>query len=61
MCLALGHKAVMPVRLEPDTPKSLVKHSTTELPIISKTLLSKGLVDAFCFSQQFFSHDEMFS
>ena len=34
MCLAQGHIAVKPVRLEPATPRSLVKHSTTELPTI---------------------------
>ena len=31
MCLAQGHNAVMQVRLEPATPRSSVKHSTTEL------------------------------
>ena len=30
MRLALGHNAVMPVRLEPATPRSRVNHSTTE-------------------------------
>ena len=30
MCLAQGHKAVMPVKLEPTTPRSRDKHSTTE-------------------------------
>ena len=30
MCLAEGHRAVTPVRLEPPTPLSRVKHSTTE-------------------------------
>ena len=30
MCLAQGHYAVMPVRLEPATPRSPVKHFTTE-------------------------------
>ena len=30
MCLAQGHKAVMPVRLEPTAPRSRIKHSTTE-------------------------------
>ena len=34
MCLAQGHNAVMPVRLEPVAPRSRVKrHSTTALPI----------------------------
>ena len=32
MCLAQGHNAVTPVRLEPATPQSRVKHSTTALP-----------------------------
>ena len=30
MCLAQGHNAVMPVRLEPLAPRSRVKHSATE-------------------------------
>ena len=30
MCLAQGHNAVMPVRLELGAPRSRVKHSTTE-------------------------------
>ena len=30
MCLAQGNNAVTPVRLEPATPQSQVKHSTTE-------------------------------
>ena len=30
MCLAQGHNAVTPVRLEPATPRSQVKYSTTE-------------------------------
>ena len=30
MCLAQGHNTVMPVRLEPATPWSQVKYSTTE-------------------------------
>ena len=30
MCLAEGHNAVTPVRLESATPLSRVKHSTTE-------------------------------
>ena len=34
MCLAQGHNPVMPVRLEPAAPESLVKHSTTE-PLLS--------------------------
>ena len=30
MCLAQGHKVVPPVRLEPTSLQSQVKHSTTE-------------------------------
>ena len=30
MCLTQGHKAVPPVRLEPRSLQSQVKHSTTE-------------------------------
>ena len=30
MCLAQAHNTVTPVRLEPATLRSLVKHSTTE-------------------------------
>ena len=30
MCLAQGHNAVKPVRLEPAAPQSKAKHSTTE-------------------------------
>ena len=30
MCLAQGHNAVTPVRLEPAAPQSRVKHSTTK-------------------------------
>ena len=32
MCLAQGHNAVTPVRLDPVASRSRVKHSTTELP-----------------------------
>ena len=32
MCLAQEHSAVAPVRLEPATPRSRVKHSTSTLP-----------------------------
>ena len=42
MCLAQGHNAVMPVRLELAAPRSGVKHSTTELQdfvIVYATLL----------------------
>ena len=30
MCLAQGHNAVTPLSLEPATPQSQVKHSTSE-------------------------------
>ena len=35
MCLAQGHNAVTPVKLEPAAPLSRVKHSTTE-PLCSQ-------------------------
>ena len=38
MCLAQGHNAVTLVRLKPATPRSRVKHSTTE-PLHSLLLL----------------------
>ena len=38
MRLAQGHNAVMPVGLEPATPRSRVKHSSTE-PLRSVTLI----------------------
>ena len=34
MCLAQGHNAVTPLRLEPAAPQSRVKHSTTK-PVCS--------------------------
>ena len=47
MCLAQGHKAVTPVRLEPAAPRSHVKHSTTEpLRSISKYCAWKQSVTA---------------
>ena len=39
ICLAQGHNAVMPVRLEPADLQSLVKHSTTEPLTSSRPLL----------------------
>ena len=33
-CLAQGHNAVPPVKLEPATPRSRVKYSTTALPFV---------------------------
>ena len=39
MCLAEGHKAVTPVRLEPAASRSRVKHSNTE------PLRSRGIDD----------------
>ena len=38
MCLAQGHNAVTPVRLEPAAPQSRVKNSTTEPPLKSRSL-----------------------
>ena len=39
MCLAQGHNAVKPMRLEPATLRSQVKHSTTKrLPSLEKQI-----------------------
>ena len=47
-CLAQEHDAVPPVRLDPVTPRSRVKHSTTE-PLhsskVTSELLSAGICD----------------
>ena len=37
MCLVQGHNVMTPVKLEPTTPRSLVKQSTTE-PLRSQLL-----------------------
>ena len=42
MCLAQGHNAVTPMRLEPATPWSRVKHSTTE-PLHSLTIIGNRI------------------
>ena len=42
MCLAQGHNAVTPVRLEPTAPRSQVKHSTTE-PLRSHLTLESNV------------------
>ena len=47
MCLAQGHKAVMPVRLEPAAPRSQVKHSTTE-PLRSLNYNTEELLKCNC-------------
>ena len=44
MCLAQGHNAVTPVRLEPAAPRSRVKHSTTE-PLRSLPLDYKSIYE----------------
>ena len=46
MCLAQGHNAVTPVRLQPAAPQSQVKHSTTE-PLRSLHLKLK-MSDKIC-------------
>ena len=67
--LAQGHKAVMPMRLEPAAPRSRVKHSTTE-PLhtlksyvwVSESIINlKNILLFFCFDslcpcQQSFSY-----
>ena len=42
MCLAQGHNTVPPVTLEPTTPGSRVKHSTTE-PLHSLTVFERKM------------------
>ena len=49
MCLAQGHNAVTLVRLEPSTPQSRVKNSTTE-PKCSLTSVFNLDLSWFCFS-----------
>ena len=55
MCLAQGHNAVMPLRLEPATPQSQVKHSTTE-PLHSPIPPAKKLFFSIFFYEQLKSH-----
>ena len=45
MCLAEGDNAVPPVRLEPATPWSRVKHSTTELLNLALNLKCENYKD----------------
>ena len=48
MCLAQGHNTVMPLRLQPvqpATPRSRVKHSTTALPLIGIYHENKGGIE----------------
>ena len=47
MCLAQGHNAAQPVRLEPAIPQSLDKHSITALPLYGKDmyLCTRYIVD----------------
>ena len=48
MCMAQGHNAVPPVRLQPATLRSGVKHSATEpLRYILYILLNLGIVFSF--------------
>ena len=47
MCLAQGHNAVLPVRLEPATPQSRDKHSTIE-PLGSLKKMSVALIQQKC-------------
>ena len=50
MCLAQGHNAVTPVRLEPAALRSRVKHSTTE-PLRSHPLVADLFL--FCYERDF--------
>ena len=54
MCLAQGHNTLMPVRLEPVTPQSLVKLSTTE-PLCS-LIKCFGIMDLITFCNTFDLH-----
>ena len=47
MCLVKGHNAVTPLRLEPTTPRSWVKHSPTE-PLCSIIPISVNLDNNNC-------------
>ena len=51
MSLAQGHNTVTPVRLEPEAPRSRLKHSTTE-PLCSLRLV-EGMTLIVHFSQFF--------
>ena len=42
MCLAQGHNTVKSVRLEPTTPQSRVKQSTTEPPYILESTFTNS-------------------
>ena len=55
MCLAQGHKTVTPVRLEPAVPRSRVKHSTTELPMVFLNVLVKNIKKYFLIIYQWFT------
>ena len=47
LCLAQGHNAVPPMRLEPAALLSQVKHSTTELPLLELSINNVQDVDCF--------------
>ena len=55
MCLAQGHNAMTPVRLEPAALRSRVKHSSSELPITHECSSSCRYIRAFhecsCFNE----------
>ena len=52
MCLAQGHNAVMPLRLEPASSRSRVKHSTTEpQPSLFHTVKLQRWVGTICFTE----------
>ena len=57
MCLAQGHNAVTPVRLEPVAPRSRVKHSTTEpLPSLNAHLVIVEGIDSLLGHLKWFFH-----
>ena len=51
--LAEGHNRVLPTSLKPETPRSQVKHFTTEPRFVCGDVLRPG--------NQYFSHVGMFS
>ena len=47
-CLAQGHNAMQPIRLEPATPRPQVKHSTTELFfMLILAFMPMSMIDSF--------------
>ena len=58
--LAQGHNAVHPVRLEPATPQSREKHSTTEPPHFSRQSLYINVSSPWCHGFRFATFCDIF-